>query len=143
MIRNLMAITFLLLLLGSCSCSKEEVLLGPTEMWSKAVKFDPNIELVFVADTPEGRERRVLCSHYRKDGCVAGSGKRIKVRLVELIVIQYENTKKACLAALEIGQWYAYNWVFDDVTNEPVLEDYVLKAFDAKKPTDPKDCTLE
>ncbi len=132
----------LLLGLASCSCSKEEVLLGPIDMWKKAESFDPKIELVFIPDTPEGQTKRVLCGHYRKEGCVAGSGKRIKVRLVELITLQYEHTKQACLAAQEIGQWYAYNWVFDDVTNEPVLEDYVVKAFDAKKPAHPKDCDL-
>lgn len=126
----------------SCSCSKEEQLIGPTKMWMKAVKFDPKIELVFLADTPEGRVRRVLCSGYRKEGCVSGSGKRIKVRLVELLVIEYEHVAQACLAAQEVGQWYAYNWLFDDVTNEPVLEDFVVKAFGAKKPKTLKDCEL-
>lgn len=141
MIKYLIYFT-LFTLFVSCSCSKKEELMGPTEMWGRAVKFDPKIELVFLADTPEGRARRVLCSHYRKEGCIPGSGKRIKVRLVELLVIEYEHVNQACLAALEIGQWYAYNWLFDDVTNEPVLEDYVVKAFDAKKPTTPKDCEL-
>lgn len=130
----------LFFLIASCSCSKEEELMGPSEMWNTAVKFDPKIELVFVSDTPEGRARRVLCSQYRKEGCTDGSGKRIKVRLVELLVIQYEHVNLACLAAQEIGQWYAYNWLFDDVTNEPVLEDFVVKAFGAKQPKTPRDC---
>jgi len=59
---------------------------------------------------------------------------------VELLVIQYETSQQACLAAQEVGQWYAYNWLFDDVTNEPVLEDFIQKAFAAKKPLTPEDC---
>ena len=114
--------------------------MGPSAMWNQAVKFDPKIELVYIPDTPEGRPRRVLCAPYRKEGCLAGSGKRIRVRLVELLVIEYEHSNQACLAAQEIGQWYAYNWLFDDVTDEPVLEDFSIKAFGAKKPKSVKDC---
>lgn len=109
-------------------------------MWKMAVKKEPSIELVFVADTPEGRLRRITCRAYPSEGCVSGSGKRIKVRLVELIVLQYEKKVSACLAALKINQWYARNWIFDDVTNEPVLEDFVKKVFEAKKPESEKDC---
>ncbi|MBC97703.1 MAG: hypothetical protein CME63_08135 [Halobacteriovoraceae bacterium] len=138
--KNFILFTLISLLAG-CSCSKEERLLSPTEMWYKATEFDPSTELVFVADTPEGRARRVLCSQYRAEGCIEGSGKRIKVRLVELLVIQYDSEKNACKAALEVGQWYAYNWLFDDVTNEPVLEDYVQKGFEAKKPVSAEDCS--
>lgn len=114
--------------------------MSPSEMWSTAFKFDPSIELVFLADTDEGRVRRVICSQYRSEGCIEGSGKRIKVRMVELLVIQYETRKQACLAALEVGQWYAYNWLFDDVTKEPVLEDFVTKVYQAKKPTSEEEC---
>lgn len=109
-------------------------------MWKLAKSKDPSIELVFLADTPEGRSRRVLCSQYPADGCVVGSGKRILVRRVEVLVLQYESTLQACRAAATIGQWYARNWIFDDVTNEPVLEDFVQKVFDGKKPKDLAEC---
>ena len=101
-------------------------------MWSMASKVEPNIELVGIPN--HEAHRRVLCSQYRKEGCIPGTGKRIKVRLVELLVIQYETKKFACLAARNIGQWYFANWVFDDVTNEPVLESFVKEAFNARKP---------
>jgi hypothetical protein len=110
-------------------------------MWKMAVKKEPSIELVFVADTPEGRLRRITCQAYPREGCIAGSGKRIKVRLVELIVLQYENQKSACMAALKVGQWYARNWIFDDVTNEPVLEDFVQKVFKGTKPESEQECS--
>ncbi len=139
--KRVLALFLLLGFLTGCSCSKEEApVLGPTEMWSKAVAFDPTIELVFLADTPEGNLRRVICTNYPTEGCLEGSGKRIKVRLVELLVLQYEKSQQACLAAQKIGQWYAYNWLFDEVTNEPVLEDFIVKAFDAKKPSKIEDC---
>lgn len=114
--------------------------MSSSKMWAKATQFDPRIKLVFLADTDEGRSRRILCSDYRQEGCVWGSGKRIKVRLVEFIVLEYEGVEKACLAALEIGQWYAFNWLFDDVTNEPVIEDFVKKVYKAKKPKSRGDC---
>lgn len=133
-------IIFSLFLLAGCSCSKEELVWGQVEMWKMAQEKDPSIELVFLADTPEGRARRILCQNYRQEGCVVGSGKRIKVRLVEIIVLQYERPIQACMAALEINQWYARNWLFDDVTNEPVLIDFVKNVFEAKKPESPKDC---
>jgi hypothetical protein len=128
------------LFLTGCSCSKEEEKWGQVEMWKMAKSKEPSIELVFLADTPEGQARRVLCAQYPQDGCVIGSGKRILVRRVEVLVVQYESTLQACKAAAAIGQWYARNWIFDDVTNEPVLEDFVKKVFDAKKPASPEDC---
>ena len=138
---KLSSILIFILLFSAFGCSSDdELILGPTDMWYKAKDFDPSTELVFLSDTPEGRARRVLCENYRSEGCVDGSGKRIKVRLVELLVIQYETSQQACLAALEIGQWYAFNWLFDDVSGEPVLEDYVLKAFAGKKPEKKEDC---
>ncbi len=107
-------------------------------MWAMATAVEPNIELVAIPN--HETERRVLCSHYLREGCILGSGKRIKVRLVELLVIQYETEKQACLAAKSIGQWYSANWLFDDVTNEPVLESYVVEAFSAKKPLQNENC---
>lgn len=137
---RLSAIFLFCLFLVSCSCSKEELVWGQVEMWKMAQGKDPSIELVFLPDTPEGRAKRVLCESYRAEGCVEGSGKRIKVRLVEILVLQYERPVQACLAALEIHQWYARNWLFDDVTNEPVLIDFVKEVFEAKKPEKKEDC---
>ncbi len=128
------------ILLG-CSCSKEkEKAWGPFDVWNMAKDFDSTVEVVGIPDTPEGRLRRVLCSQYREEGCQVGSGKRIKIRLVEMLVIQYDSAENACLAALAIGQWHGNNWLFDDVTNEPVLIDFVKRVFNAQKPQKPEDC---
>ncbi len=126
--------------LSGCSCSKKEETWGQVEMWKMALSKEPSIELVFLSDTPDGRSRRVLCGQYSQDGCVEGSGKRIKVRMVEILVLQFEKQKQACLAALAINQWYARNWLFDDVTNEPVLIDFVKNVFSAKKPESAEEC---
>lgn len=120
---------FLVILTG-CSCSKEEKTYSPTEMWFIAQKADPSIILVPITDP----EKRILCENYPTDGCVIGSGKRILVSKVELISIQYETAQQARAAAFKLDQWYAGNWMFDDVTNEPVLESFVQKVFDAKRP---------
>lgn len=127
---------FLETFISSCSCtSREKEVVGPLEMWEKIQKVEPQAELVFLADTVENQQKRVLCSQYLGEGCIPGSGRRIKVRLVELLAIQYETRKQACVAARAIGQWYAFNWLFDDVTHEPVLEDFVTKVFQAQKPS--------
>lgn len=121
---------FTLIFVASCSCSKEEKTYGSTEMWSMAQAVDPTIELVPITDP----EKRVLCENYEMSGCMDGSGKRIKISKVEMLTIQYETVEQARAAAFKIDQWYAGNWLFDDVTNEPVLESFVKKAFNAQRP---------
>lgn len=128
-----LALIIALPFLHSCSCSKQEPTYSPTEMWLIAKRADPSIELVMIPESQP--ERRVLCESYPQDGCVIGSGKRILVSKVELLTIQYETPAQARAAAYKIDQWYAGNWLFDDVTNEPVLESFVTKVFDAKRPT--------
>jgi len=123
--------SFLLLIVTSCSCTKKAPTWSPQEMWFHALEQDPSIELVPIPNHEP--HRRVLCQNYVKAGCMLGTGKRVKVRKIELLVIQYNTPKSACLAAKVIGQWYARNWLLDDVTNEPVLESYVTKVFSAKK----------
>ncbi len=99
-------------------------------MWSIAQKADPSIVLVPITDP----DKRILCQNYPGSGCIDGSGKRILVSKVELLTIQYETVEQARNAAFQIDQWYAGNWLFDDVTNEPVLESFVQKVFDGKRP---------
>ena len=121
-------VPIILFLLSSCSCEKERKYTA-REMWSIAKKVDPNIELVSISNNNPGK--RILCKNYGPK-CIKGSGRRILVNMVELIVVAFENEAAARTEALRIGQWYAYNWVFDDVRDEPVLEAFVKKAFEAK-----------
>ena len=109
-------------------------------MWDMGKKLEPSLKLVFLTNKEENQKKRVLCSEYPRKGCVTGSGKRIKLRLVELLALQYKTKREACEAAVAIGQWYAFNWLFDDVTNEPVLENFVQKAFKAQRPKHKTEC---
>jgi hypothetical protein len=126
-----------LALLPACSCSREESW-SPKELWYTAREAEPNIELVLI---PVGHEhRRIVCEDYPLEGCVKGTGKRVLIKKVELIVIQYDSRRHACEAALKIKQWYSRDWVLDDVTDEPVLEDFVKKVFNAYRPKRKEDC---
>jgi hypothetical protein len=116
----------LLLVLGT-SCSEEEVY-TQKELWYMAIEVDPDIELVGIASHEE--HRRILCKNYGP-GCVKGTGRRIKVKKVEIIAIMFETKEQARAEALRIDQYYARNWVFDDIKGEPLQEAFVKKAFKA------------
>ncbi|PIK16134.1 hypothetical protein [Halobacteriovorax sp. JY17] len=115
------------------SCSKEERY-SASQMWKMAQTKDPNIELVIITDPA----KRILCENYHVKGCIRGSGKRIKLRLVDLIAIEFDTEENARAAALTYNQYYARNWFFDDVKGEPVLENFVKEVFDAKNPKSSK-----
>jgi hypothetical protein len=94
-----------------------------------ATKFDPKVEEVRVTDP----SKSLNCSMF-PEGCIANSPKRFKVRLVEMIVVQYHSNSGACEAAKRLDQYYIRNWLFDDVKGEPVLEDFVKKVYKAENP---------
>lgn len=119
----LLAFTLLL----TFSCSEKEVY-TQKELWYMAIEVDPNIELVGIASHEE--DRRILCKNYGP-GCVKGTGRRIKVKKVEIIAVMFETAEQAKTEALRIDQYYARNWVFDDVKGEPLQEAFVQKAFKA------------
>lgn len=118
-------LVFSLLSLLSCS---EKSSWSEADLYQMAIKIEPKIEIILPKDISSG----VRCSDYTA-GCIRG--KRAKLRRVLLTVVEFENEELAKKAAFHIGQYQAKNWVFDDVTGEPVLEDFVQKAFGAKKIT--------
>ena len=126
--KNISSIVLMLLCL---SCTKSSPVYNDRELWYMAEKQDITVELVSISTVNESR--RVLCKNYEIEGCIPGSGRRIKVRLVELIAIAFETEEQAKKAALFYNQYYVRNWLFDEVTNEPVLESFVQQAFKAKK----------
>lgn len=97
------------------------------------IEADPTIELVGISNNEE--HRRILCKNYG-EGCVKGTGRRIKIKKVEVIAIMFKTTADAKKEALKINQYYARNWVFDDVKGEPIQEKFLIdtyNAIDAKK----------
>lgn len=120
----------LILAVLALSCTQEERY-TTSEMWSMATAVEPDIILVPIPN--HETDRRILCKNYGP-GCIEGSGRRILVRRVELIALEFETIEQARAQAQKINQWHAKNWVFDDVTNEPVLESFVKQAFEAQNP---------
>jgi hypothetical protein len=115
-----------LFLLSGCS---DEPSYTSRTLYFKAKEFDPTIERVQITDP----SKRILCKNYG-EGCVEGSGQRVKIRRVEMVVIQFETIKFAKAEALRLGQYHARNWLLDDVATEPVLIDFVTRGLEAKKP---------
>ena len=125
---NFLLFFSLILILSSCS---EESRYTESELWNMAKEADPDIELVRIPNNEP--ERRILCRDYGP-GCIHMSGRRLKVRMVEVIAVEFESTEQARKEAFKIDQYYARNWLFDQVTGEPVLEDFVTDTFNAKRP---------
>lgn len=96
-------------------------------MWNMALKEDPNAELII----PEHIDKGIKCSDYGP-GCL--SGRMAKVMMVTLVALEFETMAFARQEAYRIDQFYSKNWVFDDVTDEPILEDFVRKVYNAKRP---------
>lgn len=118
------------MLITSCSGDPKYTAM---QMFQMAYDVDPSIEEVRINDPALS----IRCSDY-PPGCVPNSGKRFKVRLVELIVVQYQNQTLAREAARKLGQYYVRNWLFDDVSGEAVLENFVTQVYGAEKPPSEK-----
>lgn len=100
------------------------------ELLAIARKVEPTVEPLLAKDLQSG----VRCS--KNDGTpIYGPGClgafQVKVGLIDMIVLEYESEKLAKAEAERLGQWYYLNWVFDDVSGEPYLEEFITKAFGA------------
>lgn len=120
------SIVFFLVLLMGCSCSDPNIW-SEYDLYNLAIKIEPEIEIILPKDITSG----VQCRDY-PPGCIRG--KRAKLRRVIMTVVEFENEKAAKNAAFHINQYYAKNWVFDDISGEPVLESFVKEAFGAVNP---------
>lgn len=100
-------------------------------MWLMALKEDPDVRQVPIPTHEQ--HRRILCQNYGP-GCVLGSGKRVELKGVEIVVVEFETEEHAKEEAIRIGQMYARNWVFDEVNNEPVVKSFIKRVYEAKDP---------
>ena len=112
----------------SVSCSKDPIY-TQAEFVDMAVSFDPKVYQVPIPNHEP--HRRILCRDYG-EGCLEGTGRRLMIRKVELIAISFETPAQAKAEAKRIDQYYARNWLLDDVKNEPVLIDFVQRVYQAK-----------
>lgn len=121
---RLLLVASLIILTASCSSENSW---SEMDVYKMAVAEDPAVELILPKDLDSG----IQCGNYT-DGCLRG--KMARVRKVILTVVEFETEAQAREAAFQIDQYYARNWVFDEVSGEPVLESFVTKVYGAKRP---------
>jgi hypothetical protein len=117
---------FISLSILSASCTKE-VRYSKEELLKKAQAADPSVQLILPRSINDG----ISCSAYT-EGCV--SGHTVKVKNLDLIAVEFMTEEQAKYAAKKVRGYYSKNWIFDDVTGEPILEEFVSRVLDAKKP---------
>ena len=108
------------------SCSKE-VRYSKEDLLKRAQAADPTVTVIL----PSGLNEGVQCHEYTP-ACV--SGHVVSVRGIEMLALEYESEKIAKEAAQKYRAYYTGNWIFDDVTGEPLLEKFVSEHLGAKKP---------
>ena len=134
---------FFLLVVSMSSCTGKGRW-SATEMWFMAVEEDPNVKQIPIP--AHEQHRRVLCTSYGL-GCVPGSGKRIELKGVEIVVVEFENEEFAKKEAYRLNQMYARNWLFDEVMKEPVVKSFIKRVYCAEDPhlaqNEKQDCEVK
>ena len=113
---------FIFLFLG---CEDKPLTYNKEELYKLAREGDPNLKLVL----PSNMNEVIPCSDYG-EGCL--SGHRIMAKDLEFIAIEFDTPKHAKKSAQGIRAWVSRNWLFDDVTGEPVLEVFVKETLKAE-----------
>jgi hypothetical protein len=121
-----MKFTPFLLIFLFLACNKE-LKHSKEELYKTIVKADPTAALILPKSMSDG----INCANYT-NGCIGGH--TIRVKGMEFIAVEFDNTKNAKTAAKKIKGYYTRNWVLDDITGEPILERFVVKQLEAKKP---------
>lgn len=116
----------LLIVLIFVSCSKE-VRYSKEALLKKAQAADPSVTVILPSNMNEG----VQCSEYTPP-CI--SGHVVSVKGIEMLALEYGSEKEAKEVARKYKAYYTGNWIFDDVTGEPLLENFVSENLGAKKP---------
>lgn len=108
------------------SCTKE-VKYSKEALLAKAQEADPSVTVILPNSLTEG----VTCSEY-SEGCL--SAHIVRVKGLDLIAVEFNTQDQAIYAAKKFRGYYVRNWLLDDVSGEPVLEDFATKNLEAKKP---------
>lgn len=110
----------------TASCTKE-VKYTKEALYSKAVAADPTVSFILPKNMNEGAS----CNDY-SENCL--SAHIVKVQNLEMIAVEFVTEADALYAAKKFRGYYLRNWMFDDVTGEPVLEKFITEKLEAKKP---------
>ncbi len=115
------------LLFFSCSKSDEKTRLEKPTLEDSFKQIDSTYKLILPKSIEEGA---VSCVSY-PEGCV--SAHVFQLQKLDFIALEYDTHANALRVGKIINGYVKENWVFDDVTGEPVLEK-ILKKIDATKP---------
>jgi len=108
------------------ACEKKQVLPDKVDIYKLTTAVDPNFKLIIPKDMNSG----IKCINYG-EGCLSGySG---TVLQLPMIFVEFDTEANALIAAQKIDGFIFKNWIFDDVTGEPELERFVIKAYGAQK----------
>lgn len=126
-------ILILLFSLLSISCEKVDRI-SKLELFKMAKAIDPSVTYIMPRDLKSG----VRCvgtegELYYGEGCIGAF--KVQVGVLDLTVLEFSTPELAKKEASRIKQFYFKNWVFDEVSDEPMLEHFVKKAFNAQKAT--------
>lgn len=120
------SILFLLFLIFFISCKEDkEPIYTKEQIYNLAKEHDSNMQFMLPNSLQEG----IKCEDYT-EGCL--SGHNVKIRGIGIIAVEFSTHKQAQDAAKKFHGYHLRNWMFDDVTNEPLLEDF-MKLLEAKK----------
>ena len=112
----------------SASCEeKVEPKYTKEELYFKAVAIDPDIKFILPKSMSEGAS----CSDYSKN-CL--SAHFVRVKNLEMVAVEFMTEKDAIYASKKYRGLYLRNWMFDDVTGEPILEKFLIEKLEAKRP---------
>ena len=108
------------------SCTKE-LKYTKEQLYDKAKAADASTTFLMPKSISEG----VHCTDY-PEGCI--SGHTVQVSKLNFIGVEFGTEEQAKFAAKKVRGYYVRNWLLDDVTGEPTLEEFVVKSLEAKKP---------
>jgi hypothetical protein len=107
------------------SCSKDNVIWSKGEVLDIARENDPTFSIV----VPKYIHAYVVnCADYRP---ICVSGHKVKVRTLEMILLEYKSHELAVKAAKSFGGYVKNNWAFDSVQDEPILERFIKENYGA------------
>ncbi|MCK6596485.1 MAG: hypothetical protein L6Q33_14905 [Bacteriovoracaceae bacterium] len=129
-IKSLSFILLTLIVLLSSACAKKEVTVERLKVDELVKSLGPVIELK--KDDPRAVPFRL---EYYGAGVIADSYKQLSYRDLGFLAVEFESEEAALKEALRLKQYYHKNWLFDEVANEPSLEDLIIYKIHAINPS--------
>ncbi len=115
-------------------CTKRGGTVDKLKMLAIAQKYDPTTKAIVPKEMGLGvRCKKDSGELIYGEGCV--SGFLLQVGPLEMPMVEFRTEEQARAEALRLDQYYYHNWLFDDVVKEPILENFVKEAYEAKRAT--------